>query len=204
MTLLQLLDIAGPVGVPLSMEDVTDIRNMSDEALLERSLKEVDLFEILVSRYQKQFLERAFFVVKDRDDAEDIVQDTFVRIYRFAPRFRGESGTFKAWATTILMNVARTRYQKKAKQWKRTAPLTQEHYESLGEESKEDARMAKDEIERALTLVSDDVAYILRLAFLEDLSYKEIAEREGVSEGAIKTRVHRAKKILRATIEKGR
>lgn len=192
------LDTNSLEGVPFSMEHVSSLQQMTDEELLLNSLKKPDLFEILVSRYQRQFLERATFVVKDRDEAEDIVQDTFVRIYRFAPRFRGEEGTFKAWGTTILMNVARTRYQKKAKSWARFAPLTPEHYESLKDDSLDvDASYAKDELERAFLLMDEETANILKQAYIENVPYQEIAEKEGISVGAVKTRVHRGKKVLR-------
>lgn len=200
MIFAQLLDSTGSVSVPLDMEYTTNIQTLTDEVLLERSLKNPDLFEFLVIRYQKQFLERAYFVVKSHDDAEDVVQDTFVRIYRFAPRFRGEEGTFKAWATTILMNVARTRYQKKAKDWARTAPLTPEHYEALPEEDTEEAELARDEVERLLNQIPKETAHIVKLALLDRVPYQEIAEREGITEGAVKTRVHRAKQLLRDTM----
>lgn len=200
MILASSIDFCGTLRVLSCMDHVQDLNNLSDEVLLERSLKEPQAFEVLVTRYQKDFLNRASFVVKSRDVAEDVVQDTFVRIYRFAPRFKESHGTFKAWAMTILMNVARTRYQKQAKEWGRTSTLEPEHYESLAAPSEKDAILAKDTIERALEKAPQEVASLLRLAFIEGLSYEEIAEREGVTVGAIKTRVHRGKKVLRTII----
>jgi len=199
------LDNMNTTQVPLVLQRMDHVHtqelgNLSDEQLLEYALKSPSAFEFLVVRYQKLFLERALYIIKDRDEAEDVVQDTFVRIYRFAPRFCGDSGSFKSWAMTILMNVARTKYQKKAKEWKRTAPLSSEHYESLSAPSEHDAAHAKDIIERAFAFVPNDVAHILKLAFIEQLSYREIADREDSTEGAIKTRVHRAKKVLRNII----
>lgn len=182
------------------MEYARDLAELTDEELLFRSLGNPGLFEALVLRYQRLFLEKALYVVKSKDDAEDVVQDTFVRIYRFAPRFSGDEGTFRSWAVTILMNVARTRYQKKAKERQRNAPLSQEHYETLSAPPEKDAIQARDIIERALDSVPESAARILRLASLEGLPYEEIARREGMSVGAVKTRVHRAKKILKQTI----
>jgi len=187
-------------GMPMDHVHMNDLGGLSDEELLSYSLKSPSAFEFLVARYQKHFLERAMYVIKNRDEAEDIVQDAFVRIYRFAPRFNAGSGTFRSWAMTILMNVARTTYQKKALAWRRTAPLTPEHYESLAGDGEGAAVEAKDIIERAFAFVPNDVARILRFAFIDQLSYREIAEREQASEGAIKTRIHRAKKVLRGII----
>lgn len=199
-----LLDRYNSVQVPFltGMDHVHQeaLANLTDEELLSRALTNPSVFEFLVARYQRHFLERATYVVKDRDEAEDIVQDTFVRIYRFAPRFNGNAGTFRAWAMTILMNVARTKYQKKSKEWKRQASLTPEHYESLAEPSSTEALEAKDIVRRALEFVPHDVKTILQLAFIQGLPYREIARLEGTTEGAIKTRVHRAKKVLRSII----
>lgn len=179
---------------------MADLNTLTDEALLERSLKEPSAFEVLVDRYQALFLERALFVLKNRDDAEDAVQDAFVRLYRFASRFSGDAGTFKAWAMTVLMNVARTRYQKRVKDWLRTAPLTPEHYESLADPNGGEA-LIEDAVVRLLAKAPDDVAQLLRRAYLEGKTYEEIAAEDGVSVGAIKTRVHRAKKALKLVLE---
>ncbi|MFQ5541105.1 MAG: RNA polymerase sigma factor [Candidatus Paceibacteria bacterium] len=177
-----------------------DLGNLSDEDLLAYSLTHPSAFSVLVERYQPVFLERARYFMRDHDEAEDVVQDAFVRIYRFAPRFRKSAGTFRAWAITVLMNTARTHYQRKAKGWERTATLAPEHYEMLAAPSQKDVVEAKDIIERAFEFVPDNVRQTLTLAFIDGLSYREIAEREGTTEGAVKTRVHRAKKILRNVI----
>jgi len=189
-----------PLSVCMKHVHIQDLNTLGDEQLLAYSLKSPGAFELLVIRYHKQFLERALYIVKSRDDAEDVVQDTFIRVYRFAPRFDGAKGTFKSWAMTILMNVARTRYQKKAKERGRIAPLSSEHYESLPAHSEKEAAQAKDIIERAFTLVPHDVVRILKLAFVERMPYRDIAKQEHTTEGAVKIRIHRAKKLLNRII----
>ena len=194
------LDTAAPFPVPLGMEYVHDLHTLTDEELLARSLKSPQAFEALVVRYQKDFLERATFVVKSRDEAEDVVQDAFVRMYRFAPRFNPSYGSFRSWAMTILMNVARTRLQKRGRDRERTVALEPEHYESLAAPSEEDIILSRDTVLRLLERAPEDVARLMRLVYLEGLSYEEIGEREQASPGAIKTRVHRAKKTLQKLI----
>ncbi|OGG44684.1 hypothetical protein A2841_00815 [Candidatus Kaiserbacteria bacterium RIFCSPHIGHO2_01_FULL_48_10] len=192
-------------AIGFSIKTMEDLSSLTDEALLAFSLNRPSAFELLMARYQNQFLSRAQAVVRSRDAAEDVVQDAFVRIYRFAPRFNGEAGSFRSWALTILMNVARTHYQKNARERGHVAPLDPEHYESLGDASILDKEghegYAQAVIQKALSKVPPDVAQVLRLAFIEDLPYKEIAERQGISVPAVKTRVHRAKKVLRSVIE---
>ena len=188
------------IASPFTM-GIVDTEPLTDEALLELSLSSPTAFEQLIQRYQGQFLSRAQSVTGSRDTAEDVVQDTFVRIYRFAPRFRGEAGSFRAWSLTILMNVARTHYRKVAKQRSQMAPLDPDHYESLKDdtiiEPEGHEEYAKEVIANALTKAPKEVATILELAFIKDLPYKDIAQELGLSVAAVKTRVHRAKSVMR-------
>jgi RNA polymerase sigma-70 factor, ECF subfamily len=190
----------------VSIGVVDDTRLLTDEALLALSIKKPGAFEALVDRYQSQFLSRAQGIVGDRDKAEDVVQDTFVRIYRFAPRFKGEEGSFRAWSLTILMNVARTYYARGARDRGRTASLEPEHYESLKDDSvhaKEGPELyAKEVVRRALALAPKEVSEILTLGILEDLPYSEIAKKLGITVAAVKTRVHRAKATMKDIIIK--
>lgn len=192
-------------ALQFSMGAVEDVRTQTDEALLELSLKKPSAFETLVGRYQAQFLSRAQMVLRDRDRAEDVVQETFVRIYRFAPRFKADQGNFRSWALTILMNVARTHYQRAARDRGHTATLEPEHYESLadtGIPAKEgNEAYAEEVITKALAHAPSDVAEILSLAFLEGLPHAEIATKLGITTPAVKTRVHRAKAELRKIIK---
>ncbi len=178
---------------------VVDLQTLTDEELLTRSLSAPSAFEVLMLRYQREFLTRAQAVVKTRDDAEDIVQETFVRIYRFAPKFSEKSGTFRAWSVTILMNVARTRYQKVAKERGVFAKLEDDHFVSLPEmgRSEHDEYLDKEEVRQVLGKVDAGTAELLTLAYIEGLPYEEIAQRKGTSAGAIKARVHRAKLTVR-------
>lgn len=156
---------------------------------------------MLLKRYQREFTERALALLKTRDEAEDVVQEAFVRIYRFADRFTPEAGGFKPWAMTILMNVARSAYRKRAIMWLRHAPLHAEHYENLAAPSHTEAAFAQDVVERALAQIPEDTALLLRKAFIEGFSYAELGALLGISEGAVKVRVLRGKRALRQVIQ---
>lgn len=184
---------------------VIDLSTLTDEELLKRSLSVPSAFETLMIRYQREFIARAQAVVKSRDDAEDVVQETFVRIYRFGPKFSEANGTFRAWSVTILMNVARTRYQKVAKERGVFAKLEDDHFVSLAEvgRSQHDAYLDTEEVKRVLGKVDAETAEILTLAYLEGLPYEEIAELKQTSVGAIKARVHRAKLSVRNALDTG-
>jgi RNA polymerase sigma-70 factor (ECF subfamily) len=204
MNRTQTLDGGGYNRLPFTVA-VNELTTLTDEELLKRSLQMPSAFETLMARHQREFIARAQAVVKSRDDAEDIVQETFVRIYRFAPKFSEENGTFRAWSVTILMNVARTRYQKVAKERGVFAKLEDEHFVSLAEvgRSQHDAYLDTEEVKRVLARVDADTAEILTLAYLEGLPYEQIAELKETSVGAIKARVHRAKLLVRNALDSG-
>ena len=195
------LDRSTLAGVQSDMISA-ELQELTDEEILARSLSAPHVFEILMVRYQREFLSRAQAVVKSRDDAEDVVQEAFVRMYRFGPKFSTASGTFRSWSLTILMNVARTRYQKHAKERGYVADLEDSHHESLKDPvSQHDEYVDKDEVSSVLGLVDAETAEILTLAYIEDLPYQEIAERKQTSVGAIKARVHRAKAAVRQALQ---
>lgn len=182
----------------LPFTHVVDLSAQSDEDLLKLALKSPSAFETLMMRYQREYIMRAQAVVKTRDDAEDVVQEAFIRVYRFAPKYKPENGSFKAWSITILMNVARTRYQKVAKERGTFAKLEDEHYVSLADPiNTHEEYIDKEEVKRVLGKVDDETAEILTLAYLEALPYEEIAALKQTSVGAIKARVHRAKLAVR-------
>lgn len=177
---------------------------LSDEEVLRLSVRHPDMFAILVARYENPFYRRARAVVKIHEDAQEVVQDTFTRIYLFTNKYKQQDGAhFSSWAYTILNRVAFTRYQKLKRINGATAPLTTEHYEALPDNTCDTfaTLTVRDEVLRTLAQLPETAARVLRLQFLEGYSQKEMARKEGITVSAIKTRVHRAKKIFIKTFK---
>ena len=179
----------------------TDPSQLKDAELLHLSLQEPRLFEELVRRYQRSFIRKATVILGDEDDANDVVQEVFVRIYTSAPRFeKREAGTFKSWAYTILIHQCYSAYRKKY----RHEPVSLDADPELAEIIPDQAGL--EEVEKSysreyiLRLVSK-LPDLLRRAvvhyFIEGRPQKEIAAHEGVSTGVIRARIHRAKGELR-------
>ena len=85
----------------------------SDEEILFLSVKKPALFEILINRYQTPFLNKVRSILGNREEIEDIVQETFVKIYLNASRFQVQEGaSFKSWGYKILLNTTFSQYQK--------------------------------------------------------------------------------------------
>lgn len=180
-----------------------EFRDLPDEEVLRRSRKEPAAFEVLVSRYEDAFLRKARSILYSKEDAEEVVQDAFTRIYIYADRYQPQEGaSFSSWGYAILTRLAFTRYKKLARHRKTMAPLETETYERLPDESDfREPLVVKDEVLVALSRIPESAARVLTLQFLEGKTQEEIAEAEGASVSAVKTRVHRAKKLFKQALD---
>ena len=173
---------------------------MKDEDILRASEHEPAMFEMLVERYQEPLLRAALRVVRGREEAEDIVQEAFVKIYKNAGKFEKYEGIeFKSWAYKITINTAITHYRK----LRRGEFLTDDPaiYEVIDEEAPDTrysfAADAKSAVAGALAQMPEHLQSVLRRYYLEDKSYRVIAAEENISIPTLKMRLFRAKKLFR-------
>lgn len=189
----------------MSFSTSEDFAALSDAEVLARATKEPELFAVLVRRYEAALLRRARMILKSPEDAEEAVQDAFTKMYLYADKYHPQDGaTFSSWAYTILNRVAYTKYRMKMTEFGKRAELLPEHYESLADtraEFLEDLSL-RSEVIAALSKIPETAAKILRLQFIEGKTQEEIAESEHLSIPAVKTRVHRAKKLFKQTYDK--
>lgn len=172
----------------------------SDEEILALSVRQPYLFGILLDRYQDAFLRKAESVLHSREDAEDVAQEAFTKIYRYADKFQTQEGaSFKSWGYKILLNTAFTRYQKMKKRRGAVFNPEPEWYEAMADTNTQqfEKEELKDYIISVFSRMPEHLSKVLHLHFIEGRPQEEIAKIEGVSVGAIKTRVYRAKKEFR-------
>jgi RNA polymerase sigma-70 factor (ECF subfamily) len=183
----------------LGFSSSDDTADLSDAEILLRSQSKPWLFSVLVERYQDAFLRKAKSIVFNELDAEEIVQDTFTKIYINAHRYEPQSGAqFSSWGYRILMNTAFTRYQKLVKEGQRFTHLDPEFEQFVGERTEHSGFQEQgDAIERVLAQMPGHFASVLRLHYLERWSHQDIAEKTGENVGTIKARIHRAKAAFR-------
>lgn len=184
-----------------------DLSALSDAEVLLRSKREPELFAILVRRYEDALLRRAKRILYSPEDAEETVQDAFTKIYLYADRYKPQEGaTFSSWAYTILNRVAYTKYVAQRKEGAHKAELKPEHYESFPDEHSEflEDLSIRNEVFAVLAKIPETAAKILELQFIEGKTQEEIADSEQLSIPAVKTRVHRAKKLFKRVYEKQR
>ena len=179
------------------LEDQTIPPNeLKDEVILERSIEHPSLFAVLVSRYQDAFLRKADSVIHSREESEDIVQETFTKIYFNARRFKTvEGASFKSWGYKILMNTTFTHYQKLKKKGATHIELEPEFYETLPDPANHrEEDVMRDYVASFLSQMPSQLARPLKLHFLDEYSQKEIADMEGTTVSAVKTKIYRAKR----------
>ena len=179
----------------------TSHEDLSDEDILRISLKNPEVFKTLLDRYQKLFLRKASSIILSKVDAEDIVQETFTKIYLNAGKFKKQEGaSFKSWGYKILINTSLSHYARLKKTRGDLQRLEETIYRTIEDPETKDALAKKemtDYIARIMTELPKSLSRVLHLHILEGVPQKEIADIENISTGAVKTRIYRAKKEFR-------
>lgn len=145
----------------------------------------------------------ALKIVRVHDEAEDVVHDAFVAIVERADQFRPDRGSVAAWLVTTVRNLALDRARRRT----RRAQITDEELRHepaetvLDPESISWLSHRRASVLAALASIPEAQRRTLEIAFFEGLSYPEIAEREGVPLGTVKSRAARALSALRAALE---
>jgi RNA polymerase sigma-70 factor (ECF subfamily) len=157
-----------------------------------------EAFEWLVRKYQHRVVGLARGLLADRGDAEDVAQEAFLRAYKGLAGFRGTS-QFRTWLFQIVVNTARTFRQRQ-----RSRELVADDDQTLetiaGPDRVEAAVISRDEVTRALGLLSAELREAVVLRDVEGLGYREIAEMVGVPIGTVESRIFRARQHLRETL----
>lgn len=162
-------------------------------------------FGELVEQTQKTTYPLALRLVRARADAEDVLQESYVRVWRGLPALRDRGATL-GWICKIVRNVAvdRIRHQRR----RRTASLDQpvaEGMDALVELIASDApdpehavtsARARDELRRLVDELKEKHRIVLLLREVDDMSYEEISAALGIPVGTVESRLHRARKAL--------
>lgn len=177
---------------------------MPDDEILKKSLDNPSLFSVLIDKYQTPFLRKAQGIIHSREEAEDIVQETFTKIYLNARKFKKQPGVeFKSWAWRILVNTSLTHYRKLKKTFGDVGYLDEilsndEDAEKLFQiEGALDRNESVEHVRESINKLPSEAAELLRAHYVEDRPYAEIAKKHGLSIGALKMKLFRARKVLK-------
>ena len=153
------------------------------------------LGEWYVARYEP-LLRFAFFVCRERELAEDLVQESFVRLYRAGRRAEEEG--LESYAKRAIVNLSRSRWRRMTHE--RGAMPRLIHHPSHDATATIDVR---DAVWQAVGALSPQQRACVALRFYEDMEESRIASTLGVSVGSVKTQLHRAMQKLRASLGEG-
>ena len=166
----------------------------------------------LVAEHQRMVVQLAMNLLGDRDEALDLSQEVFLRVFRTIHRFRCQS-TLRTWIYRIAVNQARNKHRFWRRRHRADQVSLDEHVAAHGElpsggESTPDRLLAQKELAAQLKTALDRLPFDQRTAIvlreIDGLSYEEIAYSLGVAVGTVKSRLTRARQALRLDLREAR
>jgi RNA polymerase sigma-70 factor, ECF subfamily len=195
---------------------VSDREESSERRFIERlTARDERAFNELVQTYERRVYLLVFRMLGRREEAEDMAQEVFVQVFKAIGQFRGEA-KLSTWIYRIAINLCknRTKYlvrrhsdrQDELDPIEGSVPMSQAKGVTLSEVSRPDHMIEGYEIERivqsSIAELDPDFREVLVLRDVEDLSYEEIGEITGLAEGTVKSRIFRARALLKAKVER--
>lgn len=174
--------------------------NISDEKLVALILDEnssEEAFAHLVDLYSQQLYAVIRRIVYSHEDADDVLQNTFIKVWRYIHTFKGDS-KLSTWLYSIATNEALSHLRKEKR--KRTLSLSTDDYdlsEMLTSDPYFDGDKAEADFIAAIDQLPEKQKVTFELRYFQDLPYKEISEIIGTSEGALKANYHHAVKKIK-------
>ncbi|RZK79275.1 MAG: RNA polymerase sigma factor [Pedobacter sp.] len=177
------------------------MKQVEDSEILEKFSNEKtrnEAFNLLLNKYQQKIYWHVRRLVIDHDDADDLVQDVFIKVWKNLEKFRSDSQLY-TWIYRIASNESITFLNKK-KQRNNTPvdELSSELSESLIESSYFNGDKVQMKLQQAILTLPDKQRLIFNMKYFDDLKYEEISEITGTSVGALKASFHIAVKKVEA------
>ena len=183
------------------------LAEMSDEDLMEQFQDgTLEAFNLLVQRYSNRLTSYLYGFVGDAETCKDLLQETFVRVYRNRFSYM-RIARFSTWLYTIAGNLARSEYRKRKRRKTYSLNQVSRHNEEYDLDVEDDglrpdrhaeATLQARSVQRALMRLSEEFREIIVLRDVQQLSYEEIAEITGLPMGTVKSRIHRSRVKLQS------
>ena len=168
-------------------------------------------FERVTLPHLSHLYTSAFYLTKDRDEAEDLVQETYLRAFRFFDKFEPETNS-RAWLLSIMQNLFINRYRQKKREpatvdWE----MVDEVYESMVEQGEKAesinpenhliSQFMDEEVEKAVRELPEEFRTAIVLVDIEELSYEETAKVMESPVGTVRSRVSRGRRLLQVALK---
>lgn len=173
-------------------------QNLSEDDIINGCLnKDRKMQEILYHRFSSKMYTVCLRYCKDAEDAQDLLQDGFVKIFRNLDKYRGE-GSFEGWIRRIFVNTSIEHFRKSLKNFSFT-----EVQEVSIEDSSWNAldNLAEKDIIKMIQDLSPGYRQVFNMYVIEGYSHKDISDILSISEGTSKSQLARAKAILKRMVE---
>jgi len=194
--------------------DVTEPDETTEQRFIERLLaRDERAFNELVQAYEQRVFRLLLRMLGRRDEAEDMAQEVFVQVFKAIGTFRGDS-RLGTWIYRIAVNLCKNRMKYLARRHTseqdelepaaERLPLHEAKGVTFGETTRPDQLVEGFQLERVvqdcIAELDADFREVLVLRDVEDLSYEELCEVTGLPEGTVKSRLHRARGMLKAAV----
>lgn len=188
--------------------EIPEYNRISDEELIRR-FQEGDAlaFDFIVNRYKDQLLNFAYRFVGNIEEAEDVVQETFLRLYRNRHAYR-QIAKFSTWIYTIAGNLSKTELRKRKRRKlvsisdigfdEKDYQIEDQHADT---ERDVDSVLKEEVIQKAIEELSPRFRQIIILRDIQELSYEEVGKILKIPLGTVKSRVNRARLKLQAKLQ---
>lgn len=157
-------------------------------------------FQKLLKEYQKPLYNHIRNIVLNHDDTDDVLQNTFVKVFQNLNKFKGESKLF-SWMYRIATNEALTFLNQKAKKNGVTSETLQNKaIDNLKADVYFDGNEIQIKLQKAIIQLPEKQQLVFKMKYFEELKYEEISEILGTSVGALKASYHHAVKKIEAFV----
>lgn len=188
---------------------ISNLYQLSDEDVMEQLQNGVaPAFDIIVHRFQDRLHNFLYRYTHNHEDCEDLVQETFLRVYRSRYSYQ-RIAKLSTWIYTIALNLAKTMYKKKQRM--KTFSI---HADESDPDDRvfeiEDTTILQDEslhlknsigeLEKALMELNEDFREVIVLRDIQELTYEEISEITGTAMGTVKSRINRGRAQIQEII----
>ncbi|AXP81790.1 ECF RNA polymerase sigma factor SigW [Mariniflexile rhizosphaerae] len=164
---------------------------------------DTNAFHILVDRYKDLVYSLSLRMLKNREEAEEVSQDTFVKVFKSLPRFKGDS-KFSTWIYKIAYNTCLDRL-KKNKKFYNDVPIDEftEHQVRTIDDALEnlEAKEREQAIQDCMSLLPNEDGFLLTLYYFEEQSLDDISKVMGLTPNNVKVKLFRSRKKLAAILK---
>ena len=177
----------------------TQMTTNSDNIIIEKVISgDTNAFAVLVDRYKDLVFTLALRMLKNKEEAEEVAQDAFIKVYKSIEKFKGDS-KFSTWIYRVAYNTCLDRLKKNKRQQNTVTidEFTEHHIKTLDNAldamEREERKMA---IKRCLELLPSEDSFLLTLYYFEDQSLDEISKVTGLTANNVKVKLFRSRKKL--------